>query len=114
MTPPPRTPQQRQRDTLNRLEHDVDAWVATSDGESGTPYVVPSSFLWDGTTPLEATPSAGATGRNVLATGKVRLGIGPTRDLVLTEGTARRLRARREANELGDRDLTRGGPRIVP
>jgi hypothetical protein len=31
MTPPPRTPHQRKQDTLNRLGHDVDAWVATAD-----------------------------------------------------------------------------------
>ena len=27
MTPPPRTPQQRKRDALDRLQHEVDAWV---------------------------------------------------------------------------------------
>jgi len=32
-------------DTLNRLERDVDAWVATADPENGTPYMVPLSFL---------------------------------------------------------------------
>jgi hypothetical protein len=32
MTPPPRTQEQRKQDTLNRLEHDIDAWVATADG----------------------------------------------------------------------------------
>jgi hypothetical protein len=31
----PRTRQQRKRDTLHRLEHDVDAWVATTDGRAG-------------------------------------------------------------------------------
>ena len=38
MTPPARTPQQRKADTLRRLEHDVDTWVATADPASGTPY----------------------------------------------------------------------------
>jgi hypothetical protein len=34
MAAPPRSPQQRKRDTLHRLQQDVDAWVATSwDGE---------------------------------------------------------------------------------
>jgi hypothetical protein len=36
---------------------------------------------------LVATPSASPTSRNLQATGRVRLGIGPTRDLVLIEGT---------------------------
>jgi hypothetical protein len=34
--PPPRTRRQRKRDTLQRLERDVDAWVATADPGGGT------------------------------------------------------------------------------
>jgi hypothetical protein len=103
MTPPPRSPQQRRRDTLDRLERDVDAWVATADATGATPYLVPLSFLWDDGTLLIATPSSSPTGRNLQATGKVRLGIGPTRDLVLIEGTvARVLPASEVPDELGD------------
>lgn len=86
MNPPARSPSQRQQDSLARLEQDVDVWVATADAGSGTPYLVPLSFLWDGSTVLVATPSSSPTSRNLQATGKVRLGIGPTRDLVLIEG----------------------------
>jgi Pyridoxamine 5'-phosphate oxidase len=93
MTPPARTPQQRKADTLRRLERDTDAWVATADPGSGTPYMVPLSFLWDGATVLIATPAASPTSRNLQATGKVRLGIGPTRDLVLIEGTVQAVTA---------------------
>ena len=102
MTPPPRTPSQRKKDALNRLEHDIDAWVATADRGSGTPYLVPLSFLWDGTTLLIATPSTSPTSRNLHATGKVRLAIGPTRDLVLIEGTADALRTSEISDEVGD------------
>ncbi len=101
---------------------------------------------------LVATPSSSPTSRNLQATGKVRLGIGPTRDLVLIEGTVdapavaseipdevgdafaaktgfdprqltnylyfrirpQRLQAWREANELKDRELMRGGRWILP
>ena len=87
MTPPPRTRRQRKQDALRRLERDTDAWVATADAGSGTPYLVPLSFLWDGESLLVATPSASPTSRNLRATGKVRLGIGPTRDLVLIQAT---------------------------
>jgi hypothetical protein len=86
MDAPARTPKQRKRDALDRLEHDVDAWVATAGAESGIPYLVPLSFLWDGSSLLIATPSRSTTSRNLRATGRVRLGIGPTRDLVLIEG----------------------------
>jgi Pyridoxamine 5'-phosphate oxidase len=147
MTPPPRSPRQRRQDTLDRLERDVDAWVATADAAGGTPYLVPLSFLWDGGSLLIATPSSSPTGQNLRSTGKVRVGIGPTRDLVLIEGTVgeilaaaevpdevgdafaaktgfdprqltgysyfrlhpQRLQAWREANELEDRELMRGG-----
>jgi hypothetical protein len=93
MTAPARTTEQRKADTLRRLERDTDAWVATADPDSGTPYMVPLSFLWDGATVLIATPAASPTSRNLQATGKVRLGIGPTRDVVLIEGTVQAVTA---------------------
>ena len=103
MTPPPRSPRQRRQDTLDRLQRDVDAWVATADATGGTPYLVPLSFLWDGATLVVATPSASPTGRNLEATGRVRLGIGPTRDLVLIEGTVDQvLPAAEVPDDLGD------------
>jgi len=110
MTPPPRSPQQRRRDTLDRLEHDVDAWVATADAASGTPYLVPLSFLWDGGTLLVATPSSSPTSRNLQSTGKVGIGIGPTRDLVLIEGTVGEILAAAEVpDELGDAFAAKSG-----
>ena len=103
MTSPPRTRQQRKQDSLRRLEHDVDAWVATADPASGSPYLVPLSFLWDGRHLLVATPSASPTSRNLQATGRVRLGIGPTRDLVLIEGTVlHALAASQIPDQVGD------------
>ena len=103
MAPPARTPQQRRADTLRRLENDVDTWVATADPETGTPYLVPLSFLWDGVTALICTPATSPTSNNLRATGRVRLGIGPTRDLVLIEGTVQAETAAGEISaETGD------------
>ncbi|MGW6022661.1 pyridoxamine 5'-phosphate oxidase family protein [Streptomyces sp. NPDC055099] len=87
----PRSAEQRKRDTLHRLTHDVDAWVATADAAGGAPYLVPLSFHWDGESLLVATPDASVTGRNLRATGKARVGVGPTRDVVIIEGTVRAL-----------------------
>jgi hypothetical protein len=101
MTPPPRTPRQRRRDALARLEQDVDAWVATADA-GGTPYLVPLSFLWDGRTLLLATPASSPTSRNLQAGGSVRLGIGPTRDVVLIEGTVQAVPAAEVREDVGD------------
>jgi hypothetical protein len=86
--PPPRRLEQRIADARHRLENDVDAWVASADPESGVPYLVPLSFLWDGATLLFATPASSPTGRNLTASGRARVGIGPTRDVVLVEGSA--------------------------
>ncbi|MEU1003888.1 pyridoxamine 5'-phosphate oxidase family protein [Streptomyces tibetensis] len=83
---PVRSAEQRKKDTLHRLDHDVDAWVATADGASGTPYLVPLSFLWNGSYLLFATPASSPTGRNLAASGRARVGIGPTRDVVMVEG----------------------------
>ncbi|MGW0496267.1 pyridoxamine 5'-phosphate oxidase family protein [Streptomyces sp. NPDC003007] len=82
-----RSAEQRRKDTLHRLDHDVDAWVATADGATGTPYLVPLSFLWNGSYLLFATPASSPTGRNLAGSGRARVGIGPTRDVVLVEGT---------------------------
>jgi nitroimidazol reductase NimA-like FMN-containing flavoprotein (pyridoxamine 5'-phosphate oxidase superfamily) len=101
MDQPPRSGQQRREDTLRRLESDVDAWIATA-GLDGTPYLVPLSFLWDGATLLISTPVASPTSRNLQATGKVRVGVGPTRDLVLIEGTVDVLEDSEICDELGD------------
>jgi len=101
MTEPARTREQRKQDTLHRLDHDVDAWVATAGTESG-PYLVPLSFLWDGAALLVATDGSSPTGRNLRASGRVRLGIGPTRDVVLVEGTVEAIPAAELPDDIGD------------
>ena len=55
-------------DTLERLRHDVDLWVASASAE-GEAYLVPLSFHWDGSTLTIATPSASPTARNLLRAG---------------------------------------------
>jgi hypothetical protein len=81
----PRSRLQRRRDTEQRLSHDVDLWVATASVE-GRPYLVPLSFDWDGEALLVATPSDSPTGRNLVTTGTVRLGLGHTRDVTMIDG----------------------------
>ncbi|MBC2902384.1 pyridoxamine 5'-phosphate oxidase family protein [Streptomyces cupreus] len=110
MTPPPARPaKQRKLDTLHRLEHDEDLWVATAGADGGAPYLVPLSFLWDGETLLLATPAASPTGRNLKATGTVRLGVGPTRDVVMIEGTVETLTVAELRAGEGDRFAARTG-----
>jgi pyridoxamine 5'-phosphate oxidase-like protein len=95
----PRGRARRKADTLARLTDDVDAWVATAgDG----PYLVPLSFLWDGETILLSTDATTPTGRNLAASGEVRLGIGLTRDVVLVDGTVEVVPAADLPAEVGD------------
>src|SRR4051812_4969152 len=81
-----RTFEERKRDTLRRLESDVDAWVATADAESGAPFLVPLSFLWNGKSLLISTPAASVTGRNLQQSARVRIGAGSARDVVMIDG----------------------------
>jgi hypothetical protein len=107
---PPRPAEQRKQDTLHRLEHDQDVWVATApDDGSGVPYLVPLSFLWDGSTLLIATPAASPTGRNLKSTGRVRIGLGPTRDVVMIEGTVDTVTEAGLTVQEGDRFAERTG-----
>ena len=85
----PRAANQRKADTLARLERDVDVWVATARGD--IPHLIPLSFLWDGSRLLLATPDGSVTARNLRATGRARLTLGTTRDVVVIEGTAQSL-----------------------
>jgi hypothetical protein len=102
MSPPARDPKQRLQDTLNRLEHDVDCWVASAGPSSGIPYLVPLSFLWDGASLLIATASSTPTSRNMQETGRVRLGIGPTRDVIIVEGSVRVVADGEVTDEVGE------------
>ncbi|KMS77225.1 pyridoxamine 5'-phosphate oxidase [Streptomyces viridochromogenes] len=107
--PPARPAKQRKQDTLNRLEHDEDVWVATAEVDGGVPYLVPLSFLWNGSTLLLATPANSPTGRNLRLTGRARLGVGPTRDVVMIEGTADTIAPSQLPEEEADRFAARTG-----
>ena len=108
MTAPDRTRAQRQDDTRRRLEQDVDIWVATAE-PTGTPYLVPLSYLWDGETILVSTPAQSPTGRNLQATGQVRLALGPTRDVVMIEATVEVIPSAKLPTAVGDAFAERTG-----
>ena len=108
MTAPPRSRAQRRRDTEHRLGHDVDLWVASASSD-GVPYLVPLSFDWDGEALLLATPAGSPTGRNLAATGTVRLGLGDTRDVSMIDGDVEVLELDALAPEQGDRFAARTG-----
>jgi hypothetical protein len=83
----PRSTAQRRQDALYRLGHDIDAWVATTDTDTGAPRLTVLSFLWHDDTLLFSTTATSPTARNLAANPSVQVGIGLTRDVVLVQGT---------------------------
>jgi len=81
----PRTRARRRADTLALLATEVDCWVASAD-ELGNAHLVPLSFYWDGAALVLATPRSSPTATNLLRAGVARIGVGPTRDVVLVDG----------------------------
>ncbi|MEV3858938.1 pyridoxamine 5'-phosphate oxidase family protein [Streptomyces sp. NPDC050095] len=111
---PARPAKQRKQDTLDRLERDVDAWVATA-AEDGQPYLMPLSFLWrDGVLYL-STRATNPLARNLLATGTAHLAIGGTRDVVRVEGVGEALGDDEISQEFGDAFAAKTGfdPRAI-
>jgi hypothetical protein len=83
----PRSAEQRKSDTLARLATDVDVWIATAD-TAGNAYLVPLSFMWDGTGVVISTPLSSPTGRNLSRGGRMRVGVGAVRDVTMIDGVA--------------------------
>jgi hypothetical protein len=86
MPAPARSRSQRRIDVLAKLRSDVDLWVASAD-EAGGAYLVPLSYYWDGSTLTVATPRASRTATNLVRAGWARVALGPTRDVVIIEGS---------------------------
>jgi hypothetical protein len=83
---PARPRSQRKRDTIEKLNSEVDLWVASAN-ETGSAYLVPLSFYWDGSALTIATPRASRTAKNLIRAGRARVALGPTRDVVIIDGS---------------------------
>ncbi|WP_433377571.1 pyridoxamine 5'-phosphate oxidase family protein [Actinoplanes sp. CA-142083] len=82
--PDPRGQAERKADVLARLAAPVaDCWVATA--AEGEPYLVPLTLAWFEERIILATARRSPTARNIAASGRARVGLGPTRDVVLIE-----------------------------
>jgi len=80
----------RKADTLTMLATPaIDVWVATASTE-GEPYLVPVSLAWTGERVLIAVPASSVTARNLTASGRARLAVGPTRDVVMIDAVVER------------------------
>jgi len=110
----PRALEQRTADVRRKLATDVDLWVASADA-AGAAYLVPLSFVWHGDTLILATPRASRTARNLLRAGRARVGLGPTRDVVMVDGPVAELsRGADPAAEQAFADAAGFDPRTLP
>jgi hypothetical protein len=82
---PARTRAQRRIDALRKLETEVDVWVASA-SEDGRANLVPLSFVWHGAALTVAMPVTSITARNLTRARWARVGLGPTRDVVMVQG----------------------------
>lgn len=82
----PRSAQQRKGDVLEKLTTEVDGWVASASA-SGDAYLIPLSLYWDGSHLLIATLAKSRTTRDLRRAGVARIALGPTRDVVIVEGS---------------------------
>jgi len=87
--PEPRAAELRKKDTLAMLTTpEIDVWVATAStsatGEA-TAHLVPLSLAWLDERVVLALASDSVTARSLAATGRVRLGLGPTRDVTMID-----------------------------
>ncbi len=62
----------------------IDVWVATASA-NGDPHLVPLSLAWVGERVVVAAEPTSVTARNLRASGRARLAVGPTRDVVMID-----------------------------
>jgi hypothetical protein len=85
----PRTREQRKADTLAKLSAPAaDVWVSTAAADAGghaSSYLVPLSLAWLDERIVLATEADSVTARNIISARRARLGLGPTRDVVMID-----------------------------
>ena len=85
----PRPREQRKTDTLAKLSAPAaDVWVATTAAEAdghASSHLVPLSLAWVDERVVLATEADSVTARNIISQRHARLGLGPTRDVVMID-----------------------------
>src|SRR5262245_29274554 len=80
-------------DTLTKLNaRGADVWVASAsvDGVQPRAHLIPLSLAWIDDRVVVAAPWRQQTARNIVANGKARLALGPTRDVVTIDAVLER------------------------
>jgi hypothetical protein len=82
-----RSTEERKSDVIEKLSKDQDVWLATAD-ERGFAHLVPVSLCWHDGMVVVAVEARSRTARNAIASRRARLGLGPTRDVVVINAEA--------------------------
>ena len=102
MSASPRDAAARKADTLALLATpEIDVWVATA-STGGEAHLVPVSLAWVDERAVIAVPAASVTTRNLTASGRARLAVGPTRDVVMIDAALERAVAVDDDDALGE------------
>jgi hypothetical protein len=88
----PRDAHTRKAGTLDKLNsRGDDVWVASAamDGTQPQAHLIPLSLAWIDDCVVVAAPAHQQTVRNIVESGKARLALGPTRDVVMIDADFR-------------------------
>jgi len=98
----PRDAAARKADTLAMwATPNIDVWVATA-SPAGEAHLVPLSLAWTGERLVIAVQETSRTARDLTASGRARLAVGPTRDVTMVDAVLERLLPVDEDRELGE------------
>lgn len=97
----PRDGRTRKADALAMLATPaIDVWVASA-SEAGAAHLVPLSLAWVDDRAVIAVPETSVTARNLTTSGRARLAVGPTRDVVMIDARLDRAVGVGDDQELG-------------
>lgn len=92
----------RKADTLSMLATpEVDVWVATA-SSAGEAHLVPLSLAWVDERLVIAVATTSRTARDIEASGRARLAVGPTRDVTMVDARLDRVVDVEESGSLGE------------
>lgn len=98
----PRDAATRKADTLAMWATPaIDVWVATASA-AGEAHLVPLSLAWTEGRLVVAVQETSRTARDLVASGRARLAVGPTRDVTMVDAVLERTVPVAEAAELGE------------
>jgi Pyridoxamine 5'-phosphate oxidase len=98
----PRDAATRKADTLAMWATPaIDVWVATA-SPTGDVHLVPLSLAWTGERMVVAVQETSRTARDLVASGRARLAVGPTRDVTMVDAVLEGVVAVAEAGELAE------------